>query len=217
MPSASSNSLSPDEARRHALRDSYAVLDGSPEQAYDDIVLLASTLCNAQSAAIFMLDRGRQWSKAQIGVDYLRCPRAQALCDAAIANPMQMLVVDDVVKDPRFAATAIGIGQAPLRFFAGVPLLSADAYPLGVLCVMDVTTPQLNVQQRAGLKALARQTLHLFELRRYASESRRLLSEREAITQRLEQVRAELEKHHKASQQDGQLRAAMIDLAPLSR
>lgn len=200
MPSASTHLHSPDEARRHAAGESHVVLDASPEQAYDDIVFLAITLCDVPSAAIFMLDRGRQWSKAQIGVDYLRCPRAQSLCDAAIANPTQMLMVEDVVKDPRFAATAVGIGQTPLRFFAGVPLLSPDGYPLGVLCIMGVTAHELNVQQRAGLKALARQTLDLFELRRCSLEARRLLSEREAITQRLEHARAELDQRNRTSQ-----------------
>lgn len=199
MPPITSHLHAPDDARRQPVRESHIALDGSPEQAYDDIVFLASTLCDVPSSAVFMLDRGRQWSKAQVGADYLDCPRAQSLCDAAIANPTQMLVVDDVVKDPRFAATAVGIGQPPLRFFAGVPLLSENGHPLGVLCVMDITPHQLNTQQRAGVKALARQTLHLFELRRSSLEARRLISEREAITQRLEHARAELELRQKAA------------------
>lgn len=199
MPPISSTLLAPDDARRLPLRASHLALDGSPEQAYDDIVFLASTLCEVPSSALYMLDRGRQWSKAQIGADYLDCPRAQSLCDAAIANPTQMLVVDDVARDPRFAATAVGIGQPPLRFYAGVPLLSENGHPLGVLCVMGVAPHQLNAQQRAGVKALARQTLHLFELRRSSLEARRLLSEREAITQRLEHARAQLELREKSS------------------
>ena len=36
-----------------------------------------------------------------------------------------MLVIDDVGKDLRFAATGVRIGQAPLRFYAGMPLLSS--------------------------------------------------------------------------------------------
>lgn len=197
MPPITSNLHARDDARRQPLRESHIALDGSPEQAYDDIVFLAGALCDVPSAALYMLDRGRQWSKAQIGADYLDCPRAQTLCDAAIANPSQMLVVDDVIKDPRFAATAVGIGQPPLRFYAGLPLLSENGHPLGVLCVMGVAPHQLNAQQRAGVKALARQTLHLFELRRSSLEARRLLSEREAITQRLEHARAQLELREK--------------------
>lgn len=170
----------------------------SPEQPYDDVVLLASTLCETSAAAIFMLDHGRPWTKAQIGMDYLRCPRTQAICDAALANPTQLLVIDDVAQDTRFAATLVRIGQPPLRFYAGMGLLSPERYPLGILCVMDVTPRRLSTLQRAGLEALARQTHHLFELRRYALEQQRLLSEREAITQRLESARAELDQRQHA-------------------
>ncbi len=189
-----------DEAQRQAALDRYAVLDTSPEQAYDDIVLLAATLCDTPAAAISLLDHGRQWSKAQIGVDHSQSPRAQAICDAAIGDPTQMLVVEDIARDPRFSATPIRIGQAPLRFYAGMPLLTPDGYPLGVVCVMDVKPRLLSAKQCAGLKVLARQTQYLFELRRQALEQQRLLSERMAATQQMEQERAELEQRHQALQ-----------------
>ena len=200
MPAARSETDSSDEARRQAALDSYGVLDTAPEQAYDDIVLLAVTLCDTPAAAISLLDNGRQWSKAQIGEDYLQSPRAQAICAAAIGNPTQILVVEDIAKAPDFSATPISIGQAPLRFYAGMPLLSPDGYPLGVMCVMDVKPRQLSAKQRAGLKVLARQTQHLFELRRQALEQERLLSEREAATQQLKQACAELEQRHQTLQ-----------------
>lgn len=201
MPAVPSKTDSHDEARRQAALDDYCVLDTSSEQAYDDIVLLAATLCDTPAAAIILLDHGRQWSKAQIGEDYLQSPRAQAICEAAVGNPTQILVIRDISRDPRFAAMPVRIGQAPLHFYAGMPLLSPDGYPLGIVCVMDVKPRQLTTQQRAGLTALARQTQHLFELRRHALEQGRLLSEHEASSQRLEQARAELEQRHETLRQ----------------
>lgn len=88
----------PDEAQRQAVLDSHGALDTLPEQACDEIVLLAAALCATPAAAIALIDHGRQWSKAQIGVDYLHSPCAQDLCDAAIANPTQMLVVEDIAQ-----------------------------------------------------------------------------------------------------------------------
>ena len=192
--------LLPDEAQRQAALDSYGVIDTSPEQAYDDIVMLAATVCDTPAAAIFLIDHGRQWSKAQIGVDHSQSPRAQAICHAAIGNPAQMLVVEDIATDARFAATPIRIGQAPLRFYAGMPVLTPDGHPLGVVCVMDVKPRQLCAKQRAGLKVLARQVQHLFELRRQALEQSRLLSERDADAQQLQQERADLEQRHERLQ-----------------
>jgi len=194
-----------DEVQRQAALDSYGVLDTSPEQAYDDIVMLASILCDTPAAAISLLDHGRQWSKARIGVDHAQSPRAQAICDVAIGDPERMLVVEDIAKDPRFSAMPIHIGQAPLRFYAAASLLSPDGYPLGVVCVMDVKPRQLSPSQRAGLKLLVRQTQNLFELRRHALEQDRLLSEHTEASRQYQQERAELEQRNETLQRTASL------------
>jgi GAF domain-containing protein len=198
MPASRSKTHLLVNAPRQAQRDSEVAPAASVDQPYDDIVLLASILCDTPAAAIVLIDHGRPWPKAQIGRDYMQCPRAQAICDAALANPTQLLVIEDVAADARFAATLVRPGLAPLRFFAGMPLLRPDGYPVGILCAMDVTPRQFSTQQRACLQALARQTHRLFEWQRYAIEQHRLLSEREAITQRLEHARAELDQHRQA-------------------
>ena len=171
-------------------------LDPSPEPAYDDIALLAATLCDTPASAICLLDRGRPWSKARIGDDYLHCPRGAAVSSLAFDTPAQLLVIEDIARDPRVRTTAVRIDQSPLRFYAGMPLLSPDGYPLGILCVMDVKPRQLSAKQRAGLEALARQIQHLFELRRHALEQERRLSEHQASSLQLEHARAELEQRH---------------------
>ena len=58
-----------DEFARQRALDSYRVLDTMPEQAYDDIVQLAATLCGAPIALVSLIDRDRQWAKAKIGMD----------------------------------------------------------------------------------------------------------------------------------------------------
>ncbi len=196
MPAAVSKIDPTDEVQRQAALERYGVLDTSREQAYDDIVLLATLLCDTPAAAISLIDHGRQWSKARIGVDHSQSPRAQAICDAAIGDPTRMLVVDDIARDPRFSTTPIRIGQASLRFYAGMPLLTPDGFPLGVICVMDVKPRQLSAKQGAALKVLARQVQHLFELRREALEQSRRLSELDAATQQWQHERAELEQRH---------------------
>ena len=170
--------------------------DVSPQQAYDDIVLLAASLCDTPAAAILLCDHGRQWPKAQFGADYLQSPRAQAICSVAIADRAQLLLIDDVAKDARFAATAVRIAQAPLRFFAGATLLGPDGCALGTLCVMDARPRQLSATQCAGLMALARQTRHLFGVHRQSLEQQHLLSQFQAASQLQAQAQAELEQRN---------------------
>ncbi len=187
----------PDEAPRQAALDAYAVVDTVPEQAYDDIVRLAVTMCDVPAAAISLIDHERQWFKAQIGFDTRQTPREHAICDRAIMAPGQTLVIEDLAAQPAFFPRPdIRIGKEPLRFYAGTPLLTPDGHAIGTVCVLDTRPRTLTRAQREGLEVLARQTQHLLELRRYAMEQRRLLSEREAFAQRLEDARADLQRRN---------------------
>ena len=186
----------PAEAARQAALDAYEILDTAPEQAFDDIVRLAATLCGTPGALVSLIDRDRQWFKARLGVDVAQAPREHAICDPAIRAPQRLLVVPDVRADGRFQGIGLEVAGRPLRFYAGMPLRSPGGHALGTVCVLDAVPRELDEGQLEGLRMLARQTQHLFELRRRAREQRRLLAEREAISLRLEQVRADLQRRN---------------------
>jgi diguanylate cyclase (GGDEF)-like protein len=187
-----------DEAARLAALQAYAILDTPPEQAFDDIVRLAVTLCGAPAATISLIDRDRVWFKARIGVDQPQVPREHSLCNHAIDAPGRTLVVEDLAADPSAAAGRRRLEGKPPRFYAGVPLLSPDGYALGALSVADVEAHHLTDAQVEGLQLLARQTQHLLELRRLMKEQGRLLTAREQAAKNAEQARAEWQQRHEA-------------------
>ncbi|MGH8083947.1 MAG: GGDEF domain-containing protein [Lysobacter sp.] len=184
------------ERRRQAALDAYAIVDTGPEQAFDDIARLAAMICEAPVATISLVDRDRQWFKARFGDLPAQTPRRDAICDHAIDNDGQLLLIEDTAADPRFAGNPLLIEGRPLRFYAGVPVLSPDGQALGTVCVLDVVPRTLDARQRDGLEVLARQTQSLLELRRYALEQRRLLADREAVAQQLEAARSDLQRRH---------------------
>jgi len=185
-----------DESRRQSALDAYAILDTGPEQAFDDIVRLAAMICDVPAATISLIDRDRQWFKARVGDLPPQTPRREAICEYAIANQGQLLLIEDIEADPRFAGHPARIDGRPLRFYAGAPMLSPDGHAIGTVCVLDVVPRTLDARQRDGLEVLARQTQSLLELRRYALEQRRLLAEREAFAQQLEAARLDLQRRH---------------------
>src|SRR5688572_10906602 len=183
------------ESVRQAALDRYAIVDTAPEQAFDDIVRLAATLCDMPAAAISLIDRDRLWFKARIGIDQSQLQRTRSLCGHAIDAPHEMLVVQDLEQHPVYAQRRRLLGLPP-RFYAGVPLLSPEGHALGVLSVGDTVPRTLTPQQLEGLRLLARQTQHLLELRRYLSEQGRRLTEADAVARDAEQERDALQRRH---------------------
>ncbi len=163
MPVNAASGTRDEASRQHAL-DRYRIVDSLPEGAYDDIVQIASTVCETPIAVLTLLDRDRQWFKARVGLDADETPRSQAVCDHAIRQPGQLMEVPDLAGDPRFAdfpvVTAMGA-----RFYAGMPLVTPEGDALGTVCVLGHEPRELTPDQRAALAGLARLAMHLLEAR----------------------------------------------------
>ena len=56
------------------------LLDGPSEAAFDELVSLASTICNAPLAAISVICDKRQWIRSQIGVEQTDIPLEESFC-----------------------------------------------------------------------------------------------------------------------------------------
>ncbi len=184
------------EGERLSALDSYGLLDSEREQAYDDIVRLACTICETPVGSITLVDGQRQWFKASQGLAARQTPRSEAVCAVAIRQPHEMLVVKDLHRDPRTPMRPRDVAGRELRFYAGMPLTSAEGHVLGALSVLDYAPRPLNERQREGLAALARQTQHLFELRRLMLRQGDILQQRLADAERLENARADLQRRH---------------------
>ena len=58
-----------DEELRIAELYKYELLDTVYEKEFDEIVQLASKICNGPITLITLIDRNRQWFKAKVGLD----------------------------------------------------------------------------------------------------------------------------------------------------
>src|ERR1700712_863641 len=71
------------------------ILDSLPEQAYDDLVALASQICETPIALVSLVDQDRQWFKAKFGVQTSGTHRDLSFCAHAILAPNDVFSIHD--------------------------------------------------------------------------------------------------------------------------
>ncbi len=161
-----------EQARLAALRR-YDILDTPPEEAFDCLVDLATTVFDVPIALVSLVDEERQWFKACYGLDVRETSRDVSFCAHAIVSD-KVMVIPDATQDPRFCENPLVTGVPGIRFYAGAPLRTPDGHNLGSLCVID-TQPRhdFKAKQRQVLAGLAAQVVGELELRLTAERLRR--------------------------------------------
>jgi len=177
-----------DETNRLAALHSYELLDNIEQKEFNDIVNLAAQICETPISLITLIDKSKQWQKAKVGIEAVSMEREISFCGHAINKPDEIFIVEDATKDKRFADNPIVKEDPKIVFYAGVPLVTHDGFPLGALCVIDQKAKVLNDLQISALKILSSQVIRLFELRKLILDYDSKYSELEENQQNLEKI-----------------------------
>lgn len=172
-----------EKRRLQALLD-YKVLDTPAESSYDDLTLLASQICNTPISLISLIDKNRQWFKSVIGLDVEETPRNISFCTHAIETN-DMFIVNDALNHPKFKDNPLVVGAPHIRFYAGALLTDSQGYNLGTLCIIDVKPRDLTQDQISALNVLAKQVVHLFNLKKTNAQLAENFKELQKISQSL--------------------------------
>lgn len=140
------------------------LLDTPKESEFDDIVKLASQICNMPISLITLVDSNRQWFKAKVGLDSDETSREVSFCGHAILQD-QLFEIQDALDDERFFDNPLVIEDPSIRFYAGFPLITNAGFRLGTLCVIDRVPRKLTEEQIFALKVLSENVIKIAELR----------------------------------------------------
>ena len=141
------------------------VLDTSKEEEFNDIVKLASQICKVPISLISLVETGKQWYKAEAGIDMGNAEKETSFSAYALEHDQEIFEVGDASKDFRFSNNPLVKNAPNIRFFAGVPLVSENGLKLGTLCVINSVPQHLTDDQSFALKVLAKQVIKLLDLR----------------------------------------------------
>ncbi|SDM53880.1 PAS domain S-box-containing protein [Methylobacterium phyllostachyos] len=169
----------PDRSR--AL-DPYAVMDTQPERAFDDLARVAALLCATPTALVTLVDGTRQFFKAREGYDGgPDAPLDAGFCPIAVRTGAPLVIRDTLAEGH---GDNVAVSEGGVRFYAGMPLRTAEGAVLGTLCVLD-RRPRpdgLAAPQVEGLERLADQVVDQLEMRRALAERDGLLADRRTAT-----------------------------------
>jgi anti-anti-sigma factor len=182
--------LPANEATRIQALHQYDLLDTPSEEAFDELTRLAAYICGTPIALVSLVDTNRQWFKSKVGLEELETPRDIAFCAHTILQP-DVFIVQDALADQRFAQSPLVTDGPQVRFYAGVPLISADGHAVGALCVNDNMPRDLHPDQVEALRTLGRQVMAQMELRRHITTLEQSLAEKEQAAEALRQKYAQ--------------------------
>lgn len=160
-----------DECERLAALYGYQLLNTPPEACFDRIAAIAARLCDAPMASVSLVDRDRVHFKSAHGLGISETARKGSFCDVAIARD-DATVVEDATADSRFRDNPMVRETPRIRTYAGVPLIDADGFSLGMLSVMFPTVTQVTADQIASLEPLAEMIVELMITRAQAAQAR---------------------------------------------
>ncbi len=138
-------------------------LNMAVEAAFKDLMRLAAQICTTPIAQIHWRKRDGSWLRVQPNnsAEPIFAPDI-GFCLCTIEQS-GLFIVPDTLQDPRFSHHPLVVNPPAIRFYAGVPLRTADGYLWGTLCIMDDQPRSLTDPQKDGLEIIARQAIALLE------------------------------------------------------
>lgn len=120
-----------------------------------DLDVFAQAAClisDCPSSLIAMMEEETQLIQSCVGLELDTVERRNTVCQYTIMSS-EVLVIEDTFEDPRSSFNPL-IRAGNIRFYAGVPLLDEQGFPLGTICVIDYVPKTLTDKQISSLEQL---------------------------------------------------------------
>jgi diguanylate cyclase (GGDEF)-like protein len=157
-----------DECGRLMALGRLNVLDSGEELPFENIVTLVQQILNVPICTVSLIDKDRQWFKAQRGLAVRETARDISFCTHTIQG-QEPMVIPDALLDERFATNPLVTDDPRIRSYAGIPLRTPEGYNIGSLCAIDTRPRDFAATEISILQNFAKVIIDELELRQIAS------------------------------------------------
>jgi len=136
-----------DEDERIVAVHRMAILDTKPEERFDVLTKEAVQKLKVPMSMISIIDSNREWFKSCIGLDQKEGDRSVSFCGHALLTKSNF-IIEDTLKDVRFADNPMVVGFPNIRSYMGQALLDyRTGKPVGVFCIKDTKPRKFTVSE----------------------------------------------------------------------
>ena len=154
--------------RLRALR-SYEILDSSPEFDFDALARVTAQYFRTAAAIVALMDSDHVWFVSYLeNYDSPLLGRQIADCAYTMMRPGELLVVNDLQKNPELKDKPLVMEPPHLRFCAGAPIVDRNGCALGTITIVDTRPRVLDKNEQDVLRDLANMVMTALENRRRA-------------------------------------------------
>lgn len=161
--------LPPDEDERLAALAQYDRPGMDAVETFDRLTALARTRFGTDVAFVGVVDAHEERFLACAGENWETLTREDSMCTHTILED-EMLVVEDVDADPRFADND-RLDELDIAAYAGVPLRTPRGATIGAFCLTNAEPRSFSADERDALQRFAAEAMEQLELRRRLTET----------------------------------------------
>ena len=173
------------DAERLAALQRTSLLDTPPEEAFDRLTRLATTLLRVPVALVSLVDGDRQFFKSSVGLpeplaSLRQTPLTHSFCKRVVASGEPLILSD--IGNSRFRddPSVFGLGEMA---YTGIPLTTTEGHALGSFCVVDTRPREWTDEEIEILRSLASSVMTEIATRRLAKDLRELSNDLQRLVE----------------------------------
>jgi len=175
--------------RLAALRRT-GMLDSPPEETFDRLTRLATSVLRVRGAFVSLVDEDRQFFKSSVGVpepwaSLRETPLTHSFCKHAVASGEPLLISDS--RQTPLVRDNPGVTELCLVAYAGIPLTTTAGHTLGAFCVMHDRPHAWTDGEVEVLRCLAASAMAEIRMRQLAADLQHLVNARTSELGRAEE------------------------------